>query len=240
MDLILSPKIQEKFNLPSVQNISATLPKNPKKAPWKLRNPADIKLIVVHHTASTAPLINQAKYHISAHNWYTLAYHVVIDRGQILQTNDLLSLTSHALGVNDFAIGVCVNWDLRLRGLTQFEHDALIGVILSLKSMFPNAEVMGHNEASWKYAKHRTSCPVISMDKMREDIMSVEQELAYNESEQKKDEIAYRIANQILYLYNMAKGKDANGKDATPGQMDWAKKSLLKLEPEMRRLGFLK
>jgi hypothetical protein len=205
---------------------------------------SDIRYIVIHHSASTGTLQAENGYHTrpapNGNDWYKLSYHFSIDRGGIYQINDILDITPHAKGANDHGIGICVNWDLRLRGLTDFEKNALYGLITTLKDMFPNAEIVGHNEISKRLANHATSCPVISMNQLRSDIMDAEQEMERAETPQKQDEIAYRMANHILYLQNMSRGKKSDGSAATPEQSKWALAQLLKMEPEFRRLGFLK
>jgi hypothetical protein len=73
-----------------------------------------------------------------------------------------------------------------------------------------------------------------------EFVHKIEQEAAHAQSPQKREELAYRIANELLYLYNLSKGKDSFGKEVNEQQKVWAQNRLLTLEPEMRRLGFLK
>lgn len=236
-NLTLSAKIRS--NLPQIEDITDRLPKHSSKA-WPKRDFSKLAQLVVHHTASEAPLINQAKYHISAHNWPGLAYTFVISQGKIYQTNSLDARTSHALGVNDTSIGVCIHGDLSKRAMTPFEREALSAVLYTLKELFPHVVVKGHNEASWEAAKHRTSCPCTDMNKIRSDLETMEHEIAYNESAQKKEEVAYRMANHILYLQRMSKGLKPDDSAASEGERKWALSQLLKLEPEFRRLGFLK
>lgn len=230
--------MRELLNLPEIVDITDQLPKHPTKI-WPKRSIESIELSVQHHTASEAPLINQALYHINHHNWAGLAYTFVVDRGNIYQTNDLLSLTSHASGANTIGVGVCINGDLSKRPMIDFERRAIIGIHITLKKLL-GVEVMGHNEASKKYANHITACPVISMDKLREDIMSVENEIAFNESPQKKEEIAFRLMNQMNYFYNLSRGKNPDGSPATEGNKAWGLNMILSMESEFRKRGFLK
>lgn len=78
------------------------------------------------------------------------------------------------------------------------------------------------------------------MDQVREGVLSLEKEIEQIKSPNKQEEIAYRMANYILYLQKLSLGKNHNGTAASPGDMKWALGQLLKLEPEFRRLGFLK
>lgn len=248
-NLMVIPNIP--YEVPQIIDITDSLPKRGSwetikkkytvKGHWDgvtyhtgFRKPEDIDTIVIHHSGSPeGTLESHARYHAS--KWGAgLSYHVAIDGGLIKQTNNLLSFTYHAANHNTYTVAIMVNRDLSKKDLTDRERELLYAAILSVKAVLPIKYIKGHNELC------PTACPCTSMNRIRKDIMDLEQEIAYNQTEQKQDEIAFRIANQILYLYNLGKGKDANGRDATPGQMEWAKKSLLKLEPEMRRLGFLK
>lgn len=163
-------------------------------------------------------------------------YDVWIRNGTIYWCNDIEPREYGVANNNGYTVNVCVSGDYaNFDQLTDADRKALYAAILMLKEALPaDKHLKGHKELS------PTACPGFDMNKVRSDIANMEAEIAYNESAQKQDELAFRIANQILYFYKMAKGEDANGKEATPGQVDWAKKSLLKLEPEMRRLGFLK
>lgn len=216
MLLTLPQKMLETFKIPQVIDIGNTFPTNPNRKPWAKRKPTDIKYLVIHHSASTGTLEAENRYHVQNNNWYKLSYHISIDRGRIVQINDLLDITSHAMGANDHGIGICVNWDLRLRGLTEFERNALYGVLITLKEMFPRAEVVGHNEISLRLANHRTSCPVISMPKLRADIESAEELLSYKESPSAKLVRAYALADRVSSLYERVNdpkyGKECNRK----------------------------
>jgi len=233
--LTLSEKAQGK----PIIDITDQLPKHPVRR-WGPRKESDITRIVVHHMASEAPLVNQAKYHISHHDWPGIAYHLCIVKGQIYQTNDLLSLTSHALGANPSGVGIAVLGDLSKRNMTDEERNALYGAIITVHDMFPNAKIQGHNEASWETAKHATSCPCTDMNRIRDDVTQIELKWKQEQSPAAQDETAYRIANEIMWVYNLSRGKGPNGEAATDENIAWAKRRLLQLEPEMRKLGFLK
>lgn len=239
MDCIFPQRIQKALNLPQIQNIYATLPKHKTASPWAKRKSETITEIVVHHSASTASLLAQANYHVNSRGWHTLSYHFVIDRGGIFQINDPLSITHHASGANTNSIAICVNWDLRLRPLNEFEVNAIAGLVMTLKELFPTIQkVSGHNEVG-KRNGYVTECPVVSMNKLRGDITGIEQRIIYSESEHRKKEIMYRVANQVSFMYNLSNGKDQFGKETSEG-VNWAQQGLLKLEREMIKLGILK
>ena len=246
-------------NLPySVQPIEDIVDKLPKKAAWEtlkrkwtvkgvwdgktylegFRNPEDITTIVIHHSGSPEGTLTS---HANAHarRWGAgIAYHVAVDKGRIYQTNDLLTMSYHTGNNNTYTVGIVCNRDLTKADLTDEERKLLYAAILSVKSAIPTiTDIIGHNEAPTCH----TACPATDMNRIREDIATLEHDIARSQSPQKREEIAYRIANETLFLYNMAKyGKDAFGKEVTEQQKTWAQNRLLQLEPEMRRLGFLK
>lgn len=220
-------------SVPPILDVVDTMPKG-KLYPWPSRSLAQIDTIVIHHFASEASLLANANYHINGRGWRGLGYHIVIDNGKILQTNDLSHTTNHTTGYNERSIGISIRGDLSKRPLTDLERRLLYAAIVTLKSLFPRAVVKAHNECA------ATSCPCTSITKIREDVFSLEQEIEQMESEPKKEEVAFRIANTTLYYYNMAKGKLSDGREANEGQRTWAMQQLLKLQPEMTRLGMLK
>lgn len=168
-------------NVGPIIDITDKLPKHATKQ-WSRRDPSMVTRIVVHHMASEAPLENQAKYHINHHGWPGIAYHLCIVKGQIYQTNDLMSLTTHALGANPSGVGIAVLGDLSKRNMTDDERQALYAAILTVKELFPNAKIQGHNEASWETAKHSTSCPCTDMDRIRKDIANIESQTALTQA----------------------------------------------------------
>jgi len=190
--------------------------------------------IVVHHAASEAPIRNQALYHVNAHGWPGIAYTWCIQNEQIYQTNWLDDRTTHASGANDISFGICVVGDLSKRAITDFERRAITGLVLMAKEQFPHLWVKGHNQVS------KTACPCTDMNRIREDIIKVENEIAFNDSAQKKQEIAYRIMNQMNYFYNLSLGKNPDGSPASEGNKTWGLNMILSMEPEFRKNGFLK
>lgn len=207
--LILSEKIMKTLNIPQVVNIVNQLPHHPTKK-WPKRDFNLLQGSTVHHFASEAPIVNQALYHINAHDWVGLAYTIVIRDGQILQTNYLDDRTTHASGGNDISFGVCIGGDLSKRSITDFERRALTGVVLGLKEMFPHLWVKGHNQIS------KTSCPCTDMNRIRADIESAEELLSYKETSSAKMVRAYALTDRVSSLYNRLNdakyGKECNRK----------------------------
>lgn len=178
------------------------------------REPEEIDTIVIHHAPPTRRIEVHAKNH--SFKWGAgVCYHIGIDRGQIKQLNDLLAFTYHVGGHNTYTVGIVVNRDLREGDLTSLERELLYGAILSVKAILPIKHIKGHGELD------PTQCPCTSMNRIRADVMTLEQKLIFENSEQYAMETAYRVANQSAYLYGLMK----NGSE---GEKIWARKQLLK------------
>ncbi|NHN34255.1 hypothetical protein [Paenibacillus agricola] len=59
------------------------------------------------------------------------------------------------------------------------------------------------------------------------------------DSEAYAKERAYKIANQLLYFYNLAQGTNPDGSAAAAGNVEWGKNVLLQLDPFMTELNLL-
>jgi hypothetical protein len=235
MQLLLSDKTRETFKIPQIVDIGHTFITNPRKAPWPKRKMSDIRYIVIHHSASTGTLQAENGYHTrpapNGNDWYKLSYHFSIDRGGIYQINDILDITPHAKGANDHGIGICVNWDLRLRGLTDFEKNALYGLVTTLKDMFPNAEIVGHNEISKRLANHGTACPIISMNQLRSDIMTAELNLHIAETPNDMKARIFTAYGRFSDLYKVATTEGKYQKEA--------ERKCLQIAAEMEKAGII-
>jgi hypothetical protein len=240
------------YKLPPIEDITDKLPK---KAPWEplrkkytvkgewdgktwhtgFRNPEDINTIIIHHSGPPeGTLDSHARYH--ADKWGAgISYHIAIDQGRIKQLNNLLSFTFHAGGHNTYTVGIVINRDLRNGDLTSQERELLYAAILTVKSLLPIKHILGHNEVN------ATACPCTSMNRIRADVAALELELERAKAPEKQQELAYRMANQILYLQRMAQhGVDSTGKPVEEGAKKWALAELLKMEKPFREHGWLK
>lgn len=247
-------------NLPSelagiqVVDISNVLPVNPRYT-WPglagVRIASQLTTIVFHHDAW--PKKTSAKYtdlqlakeiagdHIrSTKNISTgdagFPYHIWVRNGIIYLANPLLWKTWGVKDNNAYTVHICLSGDyVNFDKMTDADRKAMyLAYFIAKGQMQKYNQLKGHKELS------ATSCPGYDMNQVRSELFNMEQEVVLNNSDQKKEELAFRIANQILYFYNMSKGKLPDGKDATDGQKKWARDSLLTLQPEMTRLGYLK
>jgi hypothetical protein len=221
-------------NYNQIEDITDQLPHHPTKV-YKLTEIEKKDVIVIHHTAQYAPLQSHAAYHVNTHGWPGIGYHVMLSEDHLYQVNDIRAESYHTKDHNNHTIGICINADLSKRSITDRERELLAVAIITVKSLVPTIKaVVPHN------ALVATSCPCTSVPAILEVVQKIEQEMAHAQSPQKKEEMSYRVANELLYLYSMSKGKDSFGKEVNEQQKVWAQNRLLTLVPEMQRLGFLK
>ncbi|MNP74898.1 hypothetical protein D3C76_1718440 [compost metagenome] len=77
------------------------------------------------------------------------------------------------------------------------------------------------------------------MVQVRNDIRTLQNKISYSNSPQYAQTRAFAIANQILFFYNLAQGKNPDGTVASPGNIEWGKNVLLELDPFMTEKGLL-
>lgn len=164
-------------------------------------------------------------------------YHIYIRNGKVYLTNRWQAFTYGVASNNDYTIHISVGGDYaNYDVLTDADRKALHLAILIAKSNMPNfKDIKGHREIT------PTSCPGYSVSQVISEVLALEHQIEIMKTPQNQGERAYEMANQILYLYNMfAHGKTATGKMASEGERKWALQQVLSLEPEMKRLGFMK
>jgi hypothetical protein len=215
------PKKQSWDTLPNKQNIVRGM--------WDgtyhkgLRNPEDVDTIIIHHSGPPeGTLVSHANYH--AQQWGAgIAYHVAIDEGLIKQLNDLLSFTFHAGGHNTYTVGIVVNADLSKRELTDRERELLYAAILTVKSILPIKQILGHNEVN------PTACPCTSVDRIRNDIAKLELQMKSQVDPEQAMAKAYKATNQHNWIFGEYK-KDPVGKK-------WLEPYLLKMDEITKEMG---
>lgn len=204
----------------------ANLPKHPTLT-WEgiegVRNEDAINAIIIHHTASEAPLVNQAKYHINTHGWPGLSYHIIISGGKILQVNDLRLFTYHASANNGYSVAITIHGDLSKREMTEQERKLLYAAILTVKSLLPITRILAHNEVN------PTSCPCTSISRIREDIAKLELTLKSQEDPAQQRHKMYIATEQHRYLYNQYA--------ADPSANKWIEPYLLKMYEVTKEYG---
>lgn len=239
------PTLPSNFSgIPEIEDITDTLPVNPNYTWKQLTGERDINAlttIVVHHTGMEKRLGCTARSHALSHIRSTrnepkgdpgMPYHVyvnTINGPKIQQVNDLLDFTYGVASNNGYTVHIAVEGNFLVDAFTELDRMCLYAAILAVKAVLPNfQQIKGHRELS------PTACPAIDMNRVRSDIQSIENQIKYAASAENAQVVAYKIANQILYLYRLASGKNPDDTPATPGNQAWATKMLLELEPFMQ------
>lgn len=179
---------------PEVVNIIDQLPNHP-KLKYSKRSVTGIDKIILHHTASEAALNNQALYHVNGRGWPRIGYSIVIDKDKIYQTNYLDTLSYHCSGQNEHGLGVCILADFSKRKPTETERKLLAAVIVSLKHQFPHIKEVDPHK---KYQP--TSCPVIPIEGVREDVLRVEEEMSFQVDTTALAADSYKLAVRLKDL----------------------------------------
>lgn len=241
------------YNVPFI-DLRDKLPVNPNYT-WSqlagVREVDALNTIVVHHDgmskASTAKYsdiqlaeriaiahISSIKNHEKGDAGFP--YDLWIRNGIIYWTNDIEQREYGVAGNNGYTVNVCVSGDYHNYDvLTDADRKALYAAILMLKEALPADKfIKGHNELQ------QTHCPGFDMNKVRSDIADIENKILFEQSASRKREMAFQIANQSLYLYNMANGKLPDGSPSSEGQQTWAINMLHEFYPFLKQKGLVK
>lgn len=198
------------FNVNEFQDITDTLPRKT-TGNWEPdRKPEDIRFISVHHSAvENGTIQGYANTHVNTNGWRSIGYHICIKGNQTYQVNDLLSFTYHTSSHNFNTIGISVSADFSKRDITDDERNNLYAAILTCMSLFniPVENVWGHRE----FPDNNTMCPVILMDKVREDIKNIQMKIKRSETIEAQIERCFAVKNQAEFMYNQAKKNDGDG-----------------------------
>lgn len=243
--LSLHPSLKGK--LPEIEDITDLLPR---VKPWEeipkryihkgvwdgktlhtgFRNPEDIDTIVVHHSGPPeGTLESHARTH--GRKWGGgIAYHVGIDKGRIFQLNDLLTFSYHVGNHNTYTVGIMVNADLSKREMTSQERELLYGAIMSVKAVLPIKHILAHNELG------ATACPCTSINLIRNDIQSLEEQLIYTESPANLNADSFAIVSRANDLYAKAVNKDKKYTEAIQNE---AQRKLARVGVVLKAEGWL-
>lgn len=198
------------FKVNDWQDITDTLPRKT-TGEWEPdRTPEQIRFISVHHSAvENGTIQGYANTHVNTNGWRSIGYHICIKGNQTYQVNDLLSFTYHTSSHNYNTIGISVSADFSKRDITDDERNNLYAAILTCMSLFniPVENVWGHRE----FADNNTMCPVISMDKVRQDIKTIQMKMQQQNTWTAKMKNVADIVNQINYLTNLMKAGENDG-----------------------------
>ena len=119
-----------------------------------------IDRIVIHCSATPAGADYRAKdirrWHVNDNGWSDIGYHFVIDLdGTIELGRPLKEVGAHVKGYNKHSIGICYiggGFDTPRDTRTVPQVHALRAMVLALKSLYPDAKVVGHRDLNNKKA----------------------------------------------------------------------------------------
>jgi len=134
------------------------------------RNKTDY--IVIHCAATKASMdigTNEiTDWHVNGNGWRNIGYHKVIRRNGVIENGrDLRDSGAHAAGYNHKSVGVCLVGGMAddnsaENNFTDQQWTALVALIKELKTEYPDADIIGHNEISQK------ECPSFNVQEWKE------------------------------------------------------------------------
>ena len=129
--------------------------------------------IVIHCAATKASmdigLTEIRKWHVQDNGWRDVGYHNIIRRnGEVELGRRIRDTGAHAAGYNHKSVSVCMVGGMAEdnsaeNNFTAQQWTALLDLVKQLKSNYPDADVIGHNEISEK------ECPSFDVQKWKED-----------------------------------------------------------------------
>ena len=129
--------------------------------------------IVIHCAATKASMDIGAEtikdWHVNERGWRDIGYHKVIKRnGDVEDGRDIRDSGAHAAGYNSKSVGLCMVGGMAEdnsaeNNFTAQQWTALLDLVKQLKTNYPEAEIIGHNEISEK------ECPSFDVQKWKED-----------------------------------------------------------------------
>ena len=134
----------------------------------------EINKIIVHCSATREgenfEVAEIRKWHL-ARGFNDIGYHFYIDLyGEIRKGRDISKIGAHCKGHNRNSIGICYCGGVEADGKTpkdtrqECQKEALVAVLRTLKSMYPNAVIHSHNDFANK------ACPSFNATKEYENI----------------------------------------------------------------------
>ena len=129
--------------------------------------------IVIHCAATKASmdigLTEIRKWHVQDNGWRDVGYHYIIRRnGEVELGRSNRDTGAHAAGYNHKSVSLCMVGGMAEdnsaeNNFTAQQWTALLDLVKQLKSNYPDADVIGHNEISEK------ECPSFDVQKWKGD-----------------------------------------------------------------------
>lgn len=157
------------------------------------RNSTDY--IALHHAAAKSCTGQQIDNWHKGNGWSGIGYHFFVRKdGTIYRGRPIWSVGAHVSGMNNCSIGICAegNYDIET-SMPQPQYESIYELIQYLKSVYPNAKIVGHREIG------ASDCPgkYYPLDKLK----NTEQEgLTMSEYSELSNRIA-KLENKMIYDY---------------------------------------
>ena len=121
----------------------------------KAVDPTKFIRIIVHHTgAKQRTLQNIIDLHVEKNKWAAIGYHFMIGKnGQIYYTRDLKYSGAHTYHFNRNSIGIALFGNFDENTPSEKQLESLRKLIDALFNKFDIKEILGHNEAIYRYLK---------------------------------------------------------------------------------------
>ena len=109
------------------------------------------------------------KWHVQDNGWPDVGYHYIIRRnGEVELGRSNRDTGAHAAGYNHKSVSLCMVGGMAEdnsaeNNFTAQQWTALLDLVKQLKTNYPDAEIIGHNEISEK------ECPSFDVQKWKED-----------------------------------------------------------------------
>ncbi len=139
-----------KVSQPTIEDVVDSLPQHETER-YRTRSLDQITHLVVHHSA-TRPDVSaerMARYHVQDLGWPGIGYHFVIDEdGTINRTNELASVSYHAVQANAYSVGICFtgNFTEAIPPEAQLDAGAHLIAWLLQELDLPVDRIHGHRE----------------------------------------------------------------------------------------------
>lgn len=133
----------------------------------KLAKPTKFIRIIIHHTGNKQKSIQDIiDLHVKKNHWSTIGYHFTISKsGNIYYTRDLKYAGAHTYHHNRNSIGIALFGEFNEEKPTEKQVESLRKLVKTLKENYEIKEILGHNEAIYKYVKgkyHTIKLPEIN------------------------------------------------------------------------------
>jgi hypothetical protein len=133
-----------------VEDISGTLPDHPTQA-YPMRTHADIKRIIIHHTATPANITVQriAEFQVKNKGLPGITYHFCITpEGKVYQTQYLETVSAHAGEHSQDSVGVCLIGNFTTASPPKPQLDATATLLAQLAAMLGLSadQIFGYSE----------------------------------------------------------------------------------------------